>query len=643
MTQPPVLAYADFTKPFIVYTDASNQGLGAVLAQVQDNRERVIAYASRSLHPTEKNDANYSSFKLELLALKWAIAEKFKDYLTGSKFTIYTDNNPVAHLQTARLGAVEQCWVAQLASFDYVVKYRAGRENVNADALSRFPANPSTDAGCEVAQLSAALEMRPGCPPEEPQLCLGEDWKTWQEADPEIQMVSRYVAKKILPDQPARQMLPVKTQKLLQQWGKLQMVDGVLCRRVMDPKTFEACVQVVCPAVKCQQVWKKYHDAAAPAGAERTLSRIRQFFYWPGMDKEVRQFQQGCVACSLRSRVQPKAPLHPFMATYPLEVIGLDFMTLGRATDRVQNILVMIDHFTRYAWAVPTQDQTAETTAHAMWSSVIQVFGCPARFHSDQGANFESSLVQQLCQLYGASKSRTTPYHPAGNGTVERMNQTLLNMLRSLEAERQHRWPEYLPELLAAYNNTVHSSTGYAPSFLMFGRHLRQPVDLSLGVSREPPAYELQGWVMDHQQKLSFAYKLARRNLDKAADRNKQSYDSHANAFPLVPGETVWVRDRNRKGQGKLHPGWDPEPHIVLGQVGDTGVVYRIRPEKGGNEKTMHRNSLKPCIGPMECIEPIGAPTKTEAPSQTPYYFLLNPVVNPPEHPAYLPEPPLYY
>lgn len=75
------------------------------MAQVQEGKERVIAYASQSLHPTERNDANYSSFKLELLALKWAIAEKFKDYLTGAKFIVHTDNNPVAYLQSAKLGA----------------------------------------------------------------------------------------------------------------------------------------------------------------------------------------------------------------------------------------------------------------------------------------------------------------------------------------------------------------------------------------------------------------------------------------------------------------------------------------------------------------------------------------------------------
>lgn len=132
LVQAPILAYADYTQPFVVYTDVSNCGLGAVLAQEQDGLERVIAYASRSLHPSERNDANYSSFKLELLAMKWAIVEKFKDYLWGAKITVVTDNNPLVHLQTAKLGAVEQRWVAQLASFD--------NHHTNADALSRLPA-----------------------------------------------------------------------------------------------------------------------------------------------------------------------------------------------------------------------------------------------------------------------------------------------------------------------------------------------------------------------------------------------------------------------------------------------------------------------------------------------------------------------
>lgn len=107
---------------------------------MQDGHERVIAYASRSLHPAERNDRNYSSFKLELLGLKWAVTEKFKDYLWGADIEVFTDNNPLVHLDTANLGATEQRWVAQLANFKYSLKYRPGSRNGNADSLSRLPA-----------------------------------------------------------------------------------------------------------------------------------------------------------------------------------------------------------------------------------------------------------------------------------------------------------------------------------------------------------------------------------------------------------------------------------------------------------------------------------------------------------------------
>lgn len=133
----PVLAYADFTRPFILEVDASHSGLGAVLSQEQDGRVRPVAYASRGLRPTERNMNNYSSMKLEFLVLKWALTEKFREYLLGNKCLVYTDNNLLSHLMTAKLGATEQRWAAQLASFDFELKYRSGKSNSNADALSR--------------------------------------------------------------------------------------------------------------------------------------------------------------------------------------------------------------------------------------------------------------------------------------------------------------------------------------------------------------------------------------------------------------------------------------------------------------------------------------------------------------------------
>lgn len=140
ITSSSVLGYADFTKPFILESDASLQGIGAVLMQDQEEGRGVIAYASRTLRKAERNDANYSSAKLELLAVKWAVTEKFKEYLLGSNFQIITDNNPLSYIQSsAILGATELRWVAQLAQYNFTVKYRPGKLNSAADALSRMP------------------------------------------------------------------------------------------------------------------------------------------------------------------------------------------------------------------------------------------------------------------------------------------------------------------------------------------------------------------------------------------------------------------------------------------------------------------------------------------------------------------------
>ena len=146
LTSAPVLAYPDYLKRFILETDASLKGLGTVLTQEDDegNFLCIISYASRMLKPYERSMRNYSSAKLELLVLKWAVCEKFKDYLIGSRFTILTDNNPLTYVRMSRLGAAQIRWLSDLALFDFEIKYRAGKSNQAADALSRHPSNPDS-------------------------------------------------------------------------------------------------------------------------------------------------------------------------------------------------------------------------------------------------------------------------------------------------------------------------------------------------------------------------------------------------------------------------------------------------------------------------------------------------------------------
>uniref|UniRef100_A0A8P4KEB8 ribonuclease H n=1 Tax=Dicentrarchus labrax TaxID=13489 RepID=A0A8P4KEB8_DICLA len=136
LTTAPVLGYPDYSMPFVLQTDASGEGLGAVLAQVQDGAERVIAYASRGLSPAE---TRFPAHKLEFLALKWAVTDKFYDHLYGRRFSVQTDNNPLKYvMSSAKLDATGQRWVSRLSAFDFDIQYRRGRSNGNTDALSRM-------------------------------------------------------------------------------------------------------------------------------------------------------------------------------------------------------------------------------------------------------------------------------------------------------------------------------------------------------------------------------------------------------------------------------------------------------------------------------------------------------------------------
>ena len=164
----------------------------------------------------------------------------------------------------------------------------------------------------------------------------------------------------------------------------------------------------------------------------------------------------------------------------------------------VKNVLVMTDHFTRYALAAVTKDQMAKTVAKVFYKCFIVIFGAPAKLLSDRGANFTSALVEELCSAFGIQKCRTTAYHAQCNGQVERFHPTLFRMIGKLSCDKKAQWEQHLPELLQAYNSTRSAVTGYSPHYLMFGRHLHLPVDYYFPTvsayewSRHMPAYVME-------------------------------------------------------------------------------------------------------------------------------------------------------
>lgn len=367
-------------------------------------------------------------------------------------------------------------------------------------------------------------------------------------------------------------------------------------REVIEPDTTVPANQLVVPFGRTNALWQDYHRSAGHASPEKVLSILRRRFFWVCMGKAVHAWTTECPTCVVsKAGPEQRAPLKSIESSYPFEVVGLDYLSLGRPGDVYPYILVMTDLFSRYAFAVPTKDQTAATTVKALCAHLIRDFGCPERILTDQGAAFESQLLKQLCEMYGCVKSRTTPYHPQGNGACERLNQTLISLLSSLEPEAQHQWHHQLPYLVQAYNNLVHASTGMTPHFVVYSRHARLPVDLLHDVSPPQQRTTLEGLVRYHHRILLEAYERVKTHAARRQLWDQRRYDQRARATPLLPGERVLVRNFRRRAAGKLAPKWMPRPHVVLGQLRPGEPVYLVRPEGlDGPGRTLHRNNLRP-------------------------------------------------
>ena len=259
-------------------------------------------------------------------------------------------------------------------------------------------------------------------------------------------------------------------------------------------------------------------------------------------------------------------------------------------------MLVITDHFTRYALAYPSKTQTAQATARILWDNFICHYGFPEKFISDQGRNFESDLIKELCKIAGVKKLHTTPYHPQGNGQCERFNSTLCNMLGTLSEEEKSDWKSYLGCMPHAYNCTKHASTTYSPYYLMFGRHPRLPIDVEFGLpkSNSGDNSSKSRYVQKLRRRLNYAFQKATKVANQQASKYKSSYDKSIKGPQLQEKDLVLLKIVAHKGRHKLQDKWEPEEYVVVEQPIAGTPVYRVQPVTGGNIRTLHRNLLLP-------------------------------------------------
>lgn len=191
-------------------------------------------------------------------------------------------------------------------------------------------------------------------------------------------------------------------------------------------------------------------------------------------------------------------------------------------------------------------------------------------------------------------KSRTTPYHPMGNGMCERFNRTLLNMLGTLHPAQKTNWKKYLSPLVQAYNSTRHESTGQSPYRLMFGREPLLPVDVAFGINNQEKK-SLTKYIEDLRTRMKTAYHLARKSADRLRVKQGKYYDLKVRGIDLHDGDRVLVKVVAFDGKHKIADKWEEEAYIVLRQPNKEVPVYVVQREDGtGKKRTLHRNLLLP-------------------------------------------------
>ena len=274
----------------------------------------------------------------------------------------------------------------------------------------------------------------------------------------------------------------------------------------------------------------------------------------------------------------------------------MNYLTLEPSKGNIEKVLVITDHFTRYALAYASKTQTAQATARILWDNFICHYGFPEQFISDQGRNFESDLIQELCKIAGVKKLHTTPYHPQSNGQCERFNSTLCNMLGTLSDEEKSDWKSHLGCMTHAYNCTKHASTTYSPDYLMFGRHPRLPIDVAFGLHKPNCSDNCSKsrYIQKLRRRLNYAHKKASKYSSEQAQKYKTSYDKSVKGPQLQVNDLVLVKIVAHKARHKIQDKWESEEYIVIEQPIPGTPVYRVRPVTGTKVRTLHRNLLLP-------------------------------------------------
>ncbi|CAH8583497.1 unnamed protein product [Dicrocoelium dendriticum] len=505
----PMLAIFDENCPTFVSTDASNIGLGAVLSQIQNGEEKVIAYASRKLSPTE---VSYSAGEREALACVWA-CEKWHLFLFGRRFTLRTDHAALTTLLSRGTNGHRPLrinrWYARLLNYDFQIIFRPSSENRMADSLSRLPLDDSDkNEDDEEKVMISALQSS------ELSAVTKQELQEANRSDSYVQDVIHYLSQ----GWPRYAKLSGELRAFYVLRHELAVVDDCLMRG----SRFVAPQKLTSKIIQCA------HEGHP--GIVRTKRRLQEYFWWPKMNKMAEACVRSCDACQKadKSSKPIDAPIQP--VTYPMKPwskVAIDIMgPFHSAPQHQRNCLVATCYYSKWPEIHLCGDVTTSTVIRWL-KHLFARFGFPEEIVTDNGPQFTNYEFKRFLQLRDVKHVHTVPYNPAANGMVERTNRTLKETIQTARLSGRQ-WEDAVLEALFTHRTSHHRATDRTPGELMFGRKLRTKLNAAISAAENNDPHQLE----------------RRRGY-------QSSYEKRATS--LRPGTLVRLKERQtRKGEPAL-------------------------------------------------------------------------------------------
>ncbi|CAF1349706.1 unnamed protein product [Adineta steineri] len=610
MTTDLILDIPDDTLPFKLQTDASVDGIGAVLMQVTPNGDRPLAYMSKKLTKTQ---TKWATIEQECYAIVQAV-EKWDKYLRGHEFTLETDHEPLVNFSNKeQLNKRCERWRLKLAEYRFKVKHIQGKKNNIADYLSRSPVEAAeedpdervqyeststqTDSSLStsnnklipltiIAPVTRAAAKQQPMTTASPTSTNGKttelipQGKGVMNKDPTVDGDPNRIIPFDMEDLRKEQEEDTMVQRIknnIKKYKQYILEDGVLLKK---QNSTHPSVPFVPQGRIRADILKIYHDTPANGahfGREKTTRKIQERYYWPTMTADIRNHIQSCLSCAQNNHQRQKPPgkLKPIPPPDGIwKLLSMDFHGPITPTTRQGNryIISLTDVLSKFVIAKAVKDCSAATTVDFLTKDVILRYGTPTCILTDNGTHFTSQHTNNLFQKLGVTHLYTTAYHPQTNGQIERFNATMDGKIAALCNERRTNWDEILQYVTFNYNTSIHATTKQIPFEMMHGRQVILPFDQQneiISLTQDP---EHSQKIIDYLEKLT---EEARKNILKCQQQYKTRYDLNRQELTIKINDLVLVKTKNQRNKFDIRY---EGPFRIIKQLGvKTFIVQHVK------------------------------------------------------------------